>query len=84
MFEASYGNFEILVGLQRLVFKAGQVVIVKNFPPLTFAESIFGSAFAPGFSDVPVGGLGRGGALIFWADGAARNTKCRENCKKRK
>jgi hypothetical protein len=73
-----------LVELQSLVFKASQLVIMKNFPPLTFAERVFGSALTPGFGDIPVGGARRGGALILWADGAACAANNREDGDDRK
>src|SRR5436853_558304 len=45
LFETSGGNFDGLIGLQSLVFKSGEIVVVKDGPPFTFAESVLGSAF---------------------------------------
>ena len=75
LFETSDGNFYGLIGLQRVVFESIQLVIVKNRPPLAFAECVLRSAFAPRFSDVPMSGSGRTGALIFRAYSAAGNAK---------
>ena len=71
LFEARGGNFYSLVGCESFFFERGEIVIVKYGPPFAFAEGVFGSAFAPGFGDVPMRGGWSGGALVFWADGAA-------------
>src|SRR6202007_356340 len=52
-----------------------QFLILKNAPPFPFGDAIFGRAFAPRLADVPLGGHGGGGALVFRPHGAARREK---------
>ena len=65
--------------MQGVAFEGVEIVVAKNGPPFAFAKGVLGSAFAPGFGDVPVSGLRGGGALILWSDGAARGEKKRES-----
>ena len=65
------GNFDGLVGVERLFFQRVQFVIAKGTPPFAFGKTIFWSALAPGFRDVPFCGHRRRGAPVIRPHGAA-------------
>ena len=73
LFEVCNGNFQGLVGVERLLLERVQFLVLVNAPPLTLGQVVDGRAFAPRRSGVPLRGDFGGGPMVVRADGAARS-----------